>query len=326
MSKKVLYREYDEEEKLIKLECSKCGEIKEVNCFCKNKNRKDGVNIICSLCMKKYYEYNKEKISKIQAEYQRNNKEKINEYHREYRKNNQEKVNEYHREYRKNNQEKENERQRQYRENNIDRYREYEHKYRENNREKVLERLRKYRENNREKIHESAHIYRENNRDKIHQHYIDNKDKIREEQRIVYINKSNKEIQRIYENITKNLYPNNGIQYGIIYGVHCKVTNRWYIGQTVRSFNLRYNGDFLKNKFIDLYENNSKCKLLQSDIEKYGKESFEIFEVLDVAFSEKELDEKEAYYIDYYKAYDEGYNSNRGNIFKHNKSKRKEVI
>ena len=48
--------------------------------------------------------------------------------------------------------------------------------------------------------------------------------------------------------------------------------------------------------------------------------------MLDVAFSEKELDEKEAYYIDLYKAYDEGYNSNRGNIFKHNKSKRKEVI
>ena len=54
------------------------------------------------------------------------------------------------------------------------------------------------------------------------------------------------------------------------------------------------------------------------------QESFEIFEVIDVAFSEKELDEKEAYYIDQYKAYDEGYNSNRGNIFKHNKLKRKE--
>ena len=35
--------------------------------------------------------------------------------------------------------------------------------------------------------------------------------------------------------------------------------------------------------------------------------------------------EKEAYYIDLYKAYDEGYNSTRGNIFKHGKEKRSEA-
>ena len=57
-------------------------------------------------------------------------------------------------------------------------------------------------------------------------------------------------------------------------------------------------------------------------MERDGQESVEIFEVLDVAFSEKELDEKEAYYIDLYKAYDEGYNTQRGNIFKHGKAKR----
>ena len=116
------------------------------------------------------------------------------------------------------------------------------------------------------------------------------------------------------------------MQYGIIYGVHCKVSDRWYIGQTIRSFKIRYNGDFFKYKFLDFSEDTPKLQLLHLDIEKYGQENFEIFEVLDIAFSEKELDEKESYYIDYYKAYDEGYNSNRGNIFKHNKPKRKEVI
>ena len=57
-----------------------------------------------------------------------------------------------------------------------------------------------------------------------------------------------------------------------------------------------------------------KKKLLKYDLEQYGEESFEINKILDVAFSQKELDEKEIYYIDYYKAYEEGYNSNRGYI------------
>ena len=127
---------------------------------------------------------------------------------------------------------------------------------------------------------------------------------------------------KIYENVTKHKYPNNDIQYGIIYGVQNLITNRWYIGQTTTSFDIRYNGDFFNRKYYELSENNEKGKLLANDIEKYGQESFKIFEVIDVAFSEKELDEKEAYYIDLYKAYDEGYNSTRGNIFKHGKEKR----
>ena len=53
---------------------------------------------------------------------------------------------------------------------------------------------------------------------------------------------------------------------------------------------------------------------IENDLIKYGKESFEIIEVLDVAFSPMELDEKEVYYIDYYEAYNKGYNSNKGFI------------
>ena len=78
----------------------------------------------------------------------------------------------------------------------------------------------------------------------------------------------------------------------------------------------------ITSPIIELSEDSSKGQLLADDIEKYGQENFEIIEVIDVAFSERELDEKEAYYIDLYKAYDEGYNSNRGNIFKHGKEKR----
>ena len=181
-----------------------------------------------------------------------------------------------------------------------------------------------------EKILEYHHHLYQENKEKINERnrqlYQDNKEKILKHQRQYHKNKSQIEISKIYENVTKNLYPNNGIQYGIIYGVHCINNDRWYIGQTIRSFNLRYDNNFFKRKFNELLGDNEKAHLLHEDIEKYGQENFEIFEVIVVAFSEKELDEKEVYYIGYYKEYDEGYNSNRGNIFKHEKSKRKDVI
>ena len=202
----------------------------------------------------------------------------------------------------------ENERSRQWHENNPD----YDCQRYKNNKNKINEKRRQYYENNKEKICEKQRQYNKNN-----------KDKINEKQRQWYENKTQQEMMKIYENVTKQRYPHNGIQYGIIYGVVCNNTNRWYIGQTTNGFNTRYQGDFFNRKYNELSEDNSKGQLLADDIEKYGQENFEIFEVLDVAFSEKELDEKEAYYIDLYKAYDEGYNSYRGNIFKHGKTKRR---
>ena len=248
MGKRGLYREYDKVTgELIKLECDICHEIKTVDCFNKNKHKKDGVNTQCKQCCKEYRENHKEEISERKRQWYKNHKEE----------------------------------QRQ---------------YRENNKEKISEKQRQWYENNKEEILDHNHQYRNN--------------------------KAQREVNKIRENVTKQRYPNKGIQYGVIYGVVCNNTNRWYIGQTTTSFNTRYHGDFFKNKLDNLLEDNIKGKLLADDIEKYGQENFEIIEVLDVAFSEKELDEKEAYYIDLYKAYDEGYNSRRGNIFKHGKAKR----
>ena len=203
---------------------------------------------------------------------------------------------------------------------------EYHSQYNKNNKEKINNHNNQYYQENKEKIVKQHRQYRENNKEYLRQYKEKNKEKILKYKRQYNENKLYKEMFKIYENVTKNLYPNNGIQYGIIYGVHCKVSDRWYIGQTTNSFDIRYHGDFFTYKFYGLSEENPKLELLHEDIEKYGKENFEIFEVIDVAFSEKELDEKECYYIDYYKAYDEGYNSNRGNILKHEKSKRKDVI
>lgn len=279
MSRKVLYREYDNEGNLIKKECSKCGEIKTLNNFQKDKSTKDGFMNFCKKCkgVKNYKrilfrEYNEDgNLIRLECRKCREIKGIEN----------------------------------------------FSHDKKSINGIKTLCKScdEKYRCENKDKFKEWQK-----------QHYTKNKEFISKQHREQRNNKAQQEILKIYKNVTKQLYPHNGIQYGIIYGVHCISTDRWYIGQTRRSFNTRYLGDFFKYKFYYLSEDNTKEKLFQHDIQKYGQENFEILEVIDVAFSEKELDEKEVYYIDYYKAYNEGYNSQRGNIFKHDKSKRKEVI
>ena len=56
--------------------CSKCEIIQVIENFNKNKNRKDGLNSICRLCRKKYYNENLVKIKK----YNEQNKERRNIY------------------------------------------------------------------------------------------------------------------------------------------------------------------------------------------------------------------------------------------------------
>jgi len=78
--------------------CSKCGEIKELGEFCRNKVKKDGLVGWCKECFsawrKEYYQNNKGKIKERNIEYYQNNKEKIKEQKREYRGNNKEKLRE----------------------------------------------------------------------------------------------------------------------------------------------------------------------------------------------------------------------------------------
>lgn len=275
MGKKQLIRIHNNKGKLIKKQCGKCGEIKNIEEFYKHKRNKDGFSSDCKICTKKnrkeYYEDNKDKKIEYQLKYYEENKEKLKEYKKEWYNERKEEL------------------------------KEYKKKYYEENKEKLKEHKKKYYEENKEHLLNWGKQYYNENRDvileRVNEHYYET---------IKYT------INQIYDNFTKNNYPNYGIQYGIIYGVYNKITDSWYIGQTTTSFDIRYKGDFFKNKLEEM----SECKrnLLLEDLEKYGEVSFEFKEILDVAFSPMELDEKEVYYIDYYKAYDEGYNSNRGFI------------
>lgn len=192
--------------------------------------------------------------------------------------------------------------------------------------------VRKYQLENKERIKEVTQQYRIDNKDKIkyqrHQHYLENrekildlerdynrknKDKVSKRRKQYRINRINKEMNEIYENFTKIKYPNKGIQYGVIYGVHNIITDRWYIGQTIQGFKNRYKNNFFKYCLKDTGKNNMNKKIFDDDLKHYGKESFEFIEVIDVGFSKDDLDKKEGYYINYYKSKTEGYNTQKGN-------------
>ena len=79
-------------------------------------------------------------------------------------------------------------------------------------------------------------------------------------------------------------------QYGIIYKAVLKKDGRSYIGQTTRSLKERISEHGHKNRF---YFNNA--------IQKYGMESF-LWEIIDYADSQEDLDRKERLWIEHYKS------------------------
>lgn len=91
----------------------------------------------------------------------------------------------------------------------------------------------------------------------------------------------------------------------IIYCITNTINNKKYIGETLYTFNNRYDKKWWK------YTNNI---YLKKDIEKYGKENFKIFVVMNIWAKEKKdrldcLKFMESYYINYYNTvYPNGYN------------------
>lgn len=94
--------------------------------------------------------------------------------------------------------------------------------------------------------------------------------------------------------------------YGIIYVIRNKLNNKLYIGQTVNSFNQRYNG-------VNWWDNTHNNHL-KNAVNKYGIENFEIDKEFDVACSKEELDKLEDMYIKIYDTINQkfGYNKKFG--------------
>ena len=115
--------------------CSKCGEMKGVEAFSRNKSKKDGLQSRCKTCVRRHYE---------------ENREARREYLRRYREGNREAI---------------LERQRRHYEENREAVLESQRRYYEENREAIIESRRRYQEENREAVAESKRRYYEENRD-----------------------------------------------------------------------------------------------------------------------------------------------------------------
>ena len=199
------------------------------------------------------------------------------------------------------------EQQKEYYEQNTDKIKEY---Y-EQNADKIREQQKEYYEQNTDKIREQHKEYRKQNVDKIKEYYEQNADKIREQQKEYYNSKAEQSLIEIKAYVEKDPeifnYDSNKEIYGIIYLVYNNKSQRYYVGQTTNSFDIRYQSGWL---CYHGYKDTVK-----EDLEKYGEDSFEYTKIFKVAHNQEELDKLEAYYIKYFDSYENGYNETRGNIF-----------
>lgn len=95
--------------------------------------------------------------------------------------------------------------------------------------------------------------------------------------------------------------------YGVIYKIENMINKKVYIGQTINKKGVdgRYSGDLKK------YTHNSHLK---NAINKYGIDNFIIHKNIDYALTQDELNQKERYWIDFYKSTNckYGYNKRDG--------------
>lgn len=109
--------------------CKKCGEVKDLSDFHKNKTTRDGLNNKCRKCCAAYYQANKESLLEYKRKYYEANRERLLVQQKEYQEANRERLREYKQEYHEANRERLREQMRE-------RY--------EANRERRLEQRRKY--------------------------------------------------------------------------------------------------------------------------------------------------------------------------------------
>ena len=110
-----------------------------------------------------------------------------------------------------------------------------------------------------------------------------------------------------------------------IYKITNIQNNKVYIGQTIRPIKDRF------HRHINDAMNNILNTHFARAIRKYGKDSF-IIEEIDTAQTQKELNEKEQYWIKYYNSVKEGYNEtdailkSGGNTYQSKTEEEMEVI
>ena len=75
--------------------CSKCGNISLRSNFHKDKNREDGLQLQCKVCVNEYYLMNKDKLILKTRDWSKNNPEKVKQNQKEYNEQNRGRRNSY---------------------------------------------------------------------------------------------------------------------------------------------------------------------------------------------------------------------------------------
>ena len=181
---------------------------------------------------------------------------------------------------------------------------EYDKKYCEVNKEKRSEQSKEWREANKERKKEYDKEYRKAN-----------KKKISERRKEHYKVSTQKSLDHTKKICSQNGLINDKLKdkrlYGIIYLFQNKINKRCYVGQTTIGLENRYSKDVIEGWIED--RKTYESVLLEEDIKKYDTEVFTC-DIIDIGYCRFHLDKLEAYYIDKYKAFEEGYNNNRGHL------------
>ena len=108
--------------------------------------------------------------------------------------------------------------------------------------------------------------------------------------------------------------------FGIIYKIENIITHEVYIGQTSnpKGFDGRYSfsGKDIERVYGYLKGNKERGERhnqhLRRSIEKYGFDAFVVDKMIDTAITQEELNDKEAYYIEKFDSFKNGYNQTYG--------------
>ena len=142
--------------------CTKCGVVKPLDDFHRNKDGAGGRRSYCKECVReytrRYYEENRDKVRERKCRYREENRDKVRESERRYREENRDKVRKSQRRYYEENRDKELDYQRRYREENRDKTLDYKRRYYEENRDKELDYKRRYYEENRDILNQGSKI------------------------------------------------------------------------------------------------------------------------------------------------------------------------
>ena len=296
----IIKRNYDREGNLIRKESTRCHKIKSVSKFSANTQTKDRLQSQCNKCRKiKKPKHNQGKKKQIVRNYDNKGNliskeccycheiKPVSKFNKNTKGKDgfQTRCKECSKKYRQ-----------EYKQENPN----YDKEHYQENKCEIKKRKKEYYQENKESKKEYNRKRRQENPDFFKEYDKKRRDKKRQEvlQQIEIEIKSNPE---------KYNYREGEKIFGIIYSVHNIKSNRYYVGQTTTTFDIRYPSGWL-------YEHGHK-KEVKEDLELYGEDSFEYIKIFKVAYSQHDLDILEAHYIDYYDSYENGYNGTRGNIF-----------